>query len=402
MDKVKNSDLSPLPSIDKAVDAFFNDFDFGEGGERTCLSYRSGARAFLSFVSEHDDLDPGTSINALPSSVSADFSAWMQTAEHTGPGPDGDPEDREIRQGYSTSTRRLYLQALSRMLRFWWYREWLPFSPEEESRAREALQIRKNREERQRVHSRNDQVPPDFGDRVLEAANALPLPTEKDMANRVDRRKARLATLRARAIVHTLRDTALRAGDLCRLSRTDVRLTGQTGGHLRMDVAKTGLAAHIVLGETALSVIEDYLEERGDASPWIFVQHGRTGSPPRGRRLSVETYRRRKRGYGAQFGPSSVRRIVVQLAARAGYDPERDQFVSTHAFRHWHAQRLIDLGASIDQVQAVLGQPGHRQQRMSMLLSLIWLRFCDGRKEYKTIKSLSVLKQGNMNGLYGN
>jgi integrase len=49
-----------------------------------------------------------------------------------------------------------------------------------------------------------------------------------------------------------------------------------------------------------------------------------------------------------------VRRIVVELATRAGYDPKRDQFVSTHAFRHWHAQRLIDLGASIDQVQAVL------------------------------------------------
>ena len=46
---------------------------------------------------------------------------------------------------------------------------------------------------------------------------------------------------------------------------------------------------------------------------------------------------------------------MVDLARAAGYDPNRDQFVSTHAFRHRHAQRLIDLGASIDQVQAVLG-----------------------------------------------
>lgn len=50
-----------------------------------------------------------------------------------------------------------------------------------------------------------------------------------------------------------------------------------------------------------------------------------------------------------------MRRIAVELAGGAGYAPESDQFVSTHAFRHWHAQRLIDLGASIDQVQAVLG-----------------------------------------------
>jgi len=45
----------------------------------------------------------------------------------------------------------------------------------------------------------------------------------------------------------------------------------------------------------------------------------------------------------------------VDLAKEAGYDPGRDQFVSSHAFRHWHAQRLIDLGASIDEVQSVLG-----------------------------------------------
>lgn len=45
----------------------------------------------------------------------------------------------------------------------------------------------------------------------------------------------------------------------------------------------------------------------------------------------------------------------MELAKKAGYDPERDQFLYTHAFRHWHAQRLIDLGASIDEVQSILG-----------------------------------------------
>jgi integrase len=104
-----------------------------------------------------------------------------------------------------------------------------------------------------------------------------------------------------------------------------------------------------------LAVIDTYLKERNDASPWLFIQHGRTGAPPRKRILSTEAYRRRRRGYGARLSQGSVRRIVVELAKKAGYDPEKDQFVSTHAFRHWHAQRLIDLGASIDQVQAVLG-----------------------------------------------
>jgi hypothetical protein len=123
MNKEKASSLSALPTIKQAVDAFFDDFDFGEGVQRTRLSYRSGALAFLRFVEEHATLTVKTSLAAIPSSVSADFNAWMQTAEHTGPGPNGDGENQEVKEGYSVSTRRLYLQALSRILRFWGYRE---------------------------------------------------------------------------------------------------------------------------------------------------------------------------------------------------------------------------------------------------------------------------------------
>lgn len=345
-----------LPTIEQAVEAFFNDFDFGDSGERTRLSYRSGARAFLRFIDEDSECDLDTPIEKLPSSISADFNAWMQTAMHTGPGPESDDRKSiEAHEGYSTSTRRLYLQTLSRLLRFWWYREWLIFSPEEETRARKALQIQRTRDDRRRVQTRSGDVPTDFGDRMLEATNALPLPTEEDIQDPRKRRKARLETLRARALVQALRATALRAGDICSLTRTDVRLAHHTGGHLRIEMAKTSLAAHVVLGKPTLAAINTYLEERNDASPWVFIQHGRTGSPPMKHSLSVEEYRRRRRGYGARLSPGSVRQIVVELAKNAGYDPERDQFVSTHAFRHWHAQRLIDLGASINEVQSVLG-----------------------------------------------
>jgi integrase len=199
---------------------------------------------------------------------------------------------------------------------------------------------------------------------MLAAANALPLPTLEDIVNPQDLRKARLATLRVRVIVRTLRAAALLVGDLCNLTRTDVHLAAQTGGHLRLEMAKTGLAAHIVLGEAALAAIEDYLAERGDSSSWIFIQHGRTGAPPRRRDLSAKSYRRRKRGYGAHLGQGTARKIVVELAVRAGYDPERNQFVSTHAFRYWHAQRLIDLGASIRCRQS-WDTPEFRQRRMS-------------------------------------
>lgn len=45
----------------------------------------------------------------------------------------------------------------------------------------------------------------------------------------------------------------------------------------------------------------------------------------------------------------------MDLANKAGYDSRWDEFVSSHAYRHWNAQRLIDLGASINEVQSILG-----------------------------------------------
>ncbi len=47
-----------------------------------------------------------------------------------------------------------------------------------------------------------------------------------------------LEALRTLALVHTLRATTLRAGDLCNLTRTAVRLARQTGGYLRIEMAQ--------------------------------------------------------------------------------------------------------------------------------------------------------------------
>jgi integrase len=116
-----------------------------------------------------------------------------------------------------------------------------------------------------------------------------------------------------------------------------------------MAMRKAGLLAHVVLGKNTLDAIDAYLKERNDESPWIFIQHGRTSAPPRRRSLSAEGYRRRKKGHGAQMGTGLVRKIVINVAKSAGFNPKRE-FVSAHSFRHWHAQRLIRLGASIAQV----------------------------------------------------
>jgi len=200
-------------------------------------------------------------------------------------------------------------------------------------------------------------VPADFGDRMLEAVAALPLPTQQDIPNPCHRRKTRLEILRARAIIHTLRATSLRAGDVSELTRTQVELARRSNGYLAIPMRKTGLPAHVVFGQAVLAAIDAYLKERDDASPWAFIQHGRIGAPPRKRGLSEESYRRRRRGYGAWISPGLIRKIVLQVARKAEYNPRRE-FVSAHAFRHWHAQQLIRLGASIDQVQSDLARDG--------------------------------------------
>jgi len=58
MNKENNSNLGALPTIEQSVKAFFNDFDFGEGGDRTRLSYQSGAHVFLRFVEEYEEAHP--------------------------------------------------------------------------------------------------------------------------------------------------------------------------------------------------------------------------------------------------------------------------------------------------------------------------------------------------------
>jgi len=96
-----------LPTIEEAVQAFFVDFDFGERGDRTRLSYRSGARAFLRFVKEHEALDLSSPIADLSSSVTADFKAWLQSTEHTGPGQHSDEEGTARPRSTCTCRRSL-------------------------------------------------------------------------------------------------------------------------------------------------------------------------------------------------------------------------------------------------------------------------------------------------------
>ncbi|MBN1266490.1 MAG: hypothetical protein JXA25_13420 [Anaerolineales bacterium] len=152
--------------------------------------------------------------------------------------------------------------------------------------------------------------------------------------------------------MQTLRATALRAGDVSTLKRTDVLLAKQSGGHMRLDVAKTGQTSHIVLEDAVLTSIDIYLKERSVVSPWILIQQGRTGDPPQGKPWFLS------------LSPAQVR---VWCLAQPGLDPFPGcgsggacwiwsfPGAPVHLHRSTLGSETDDSGVSIDQVQTIHG-----------------------------------------------
>jgi integrase len=350
MTDFSNSKPAP-PSIGQAVGQFFDDFDFGDEGVNTRAAYASGSKAFLSFIDDHYVLSQSVSIEQLPDDIIPQFKAWLTTAEHGGRGRPSDDDEAPLTiKGYSQSTQRLYLQALRRLLRYWWFKEWLSFTEAQSQGAESALSIRSKRT--QSVITRADQVPVDFGYRMMETADEIPLPTLDDIPDERNLRKERLIILRLRALVHLLSTTGLRISDLLNLQRDQWELLRQNGV-LTLQMSKTRKNAYIFYSSSAGDAVYASLNERNDNSPFLFIQHGRYGAPPK-RGDIYRIYLNKTLGYGAQLGANSAWKMIRSLAIQAGYAPE-EGFIGLHAFRHWFAQMLIDRGATTDQVQDVLG-----------------------------------------------
>ncbi|MGB7537920.1 MAG: tyrosine-type recombinase/integrase [Anaerolineales bacterium] len=192
--------------------------------------------------------------------------------------------------------------------------------------------------------ARVGRVPEDFGDKMAATADSQPLPPLKN-------RLALLKILRSKALVHFLRATGLRIGDACRFTRSDFQSAKARDGYFTLQMQKTGSLAHCLIGDTAVAAIDQYLKVRTDASPWIFIQHGRAGKPRTG---TSQFFRSAARGYGAKISTKTAWEIIRRIGRQA-YGVKTTQFISPHAFRHWHAQSLIRAGAQLEDVQSVLG-----------------------------------------------
>lgn len=141
-----------------------------------------------------------------------------------------------------------------------------------------------------------------------------------------------LQALRDRAILELLFSTGLRVSELCALNQ-DLDLSRD-----EFSVRGKGEKVRVVfLSDSAKKAVAAYIKKRGDMGEALFVSHGK-GAPKGIKDLPRLT-------------PRSVERIVKQYAVKAGITRK----VTPHVIRHSFATDLLQNGADLRSVQALLG-----------------------------------------------
>jgi len=140
-----------------------------------------------------------------------------------------------------------------------------------------------------------------------------------------------LSSLRDRAILELFFSTGLRVSELCSLNQ-DIDLSRDA-----FSVRGKGEKVRVVfLSPTAKKAIAEYLKARGDMSDALFVSYG-AGTP--------------KTKDLPRITPRSVERLVKHYATKAGITRK----VTPHVIRHSFATDLLENGADLRSVQALLG-----------------------------------------------
>jgi site-specific recombinase XerD len=143
-----------------------------------------------------------------------------------------------------------------------------------------------------------------------------------------------LRALRDKAMLITLFSTGLRVSELCSLNRNEINVD-------RGEVAvkgKGGKVRLVFLSEKAKQTIKDYINKRSDVDDALFIQ-----IPKNARFDKYENLR---------LTPRSVQRLIKKYSIVAGIVGKR---ITPHILRHSFATDLLQNGADIRSVQALLG-----------------------------------------------
>ena len=139
-----------------------------------------------------------------------------------------------------------------------------------------------------------------------------------------------LPALRDRAMLELLFSTGLRVSELTNLNR-DLDLSRD-----EFSVRGKGEKVRVVfLSAAAKSAIKEYEKRRGDVDEALFIRLGKNAKNANELRLT----------------PRSIERIIKQYAIKAGITRK----VTPHVIRHSFATDLLENGADLRSVQALLG-----------------------------------------------
>ena len=143
-----------------------------------------------------------------------------------------------------------------------------------------------------------------------------------------------LKSLRDKAILELLFSTGLRVSELCSLDR-DLDLSRD-----ELSVRGKGDKIRVVfLSPDSKAMVKKYLEKRGDIDDALFIQLGKNAGAKSVKNESL------------RLTPRSVERIVKHYAIKAGITKK----VTPHVIRHSFATDLLQNGADLRSVQALLG-----------------------------------------------
>lgn len=141
--------------------------------------------------------------------------------------------------------------------------------------------------------------------------------------------------LRDKAILELLFSTGLRVSELCALSIEDVDLSRD-----EFSVRGKGDKIRVVfISDAARDALRAYLAARKDMNDAMFIQYGKRAA------------RAEKENRDMRLTPRSVQRIIKRYATIAGIT----RTVTPHVIRHSFATDLLQNGADLRSVQALLG-----------------------------------------------
>ncbi|MCL4480271.1 MAG: tyrosine-type recombinase/integrase, partial [Candidatus Thermoplasmatota archaeon] len=149
--------------------------------------------------------------------------------------------------------------------------------------------------------------------------------TEREMADLLDSSKD---DMRANLIISLLANTGIRVGELCKIRLTDVDLEERI---VHIKSGKGDKDRIVVIPDTTAKALSDYLKQRiliDTDSPYLILSN-------------------RKKGYD----PSTIERIVKNIAAKSGIQ----KHVTPHVLRHTFATAVLRNGGDIRFIQQILG-----------------------------------------------